>query len=295
MVSTMPFQDIRPFLGTKDIILFPSVADILGLNPLLRTILRNAASALVAMAALPLMPETGKPVIGSTSLGITTPAALISRQILEAHGYEMTCYHANGYGGRALEEGIQAGSFSGVLDLTTHEITDELLHGSCRAGEARLEAAGRRGIPQVVGPGAIDVISQGSVETLSSEYRKRPHYRHSPFFTHVRVSGAEMRQVGEIMADKLNLSQGPAAVAVPLRGFSDRNRKGDLFYDPEADAEFLKALKGRLNPNIRIVEIDAHINDELFASKACGLLMEMLKTSAPRPQTPDIRPMKFKT
>ncbi len=278
MVSTVPFQDIRPIIGTKDIILFPSVADILGLNPLLRSILRRAASALAAMAGLSLPEETGKKVIGATSLGITTPAVMTSRRILEDRGYEMTCYHANGYGGRAFEEGVRSGMFSGALDLTTHEITNQLFGGTCLAGEDRLEAAGQRGIPQVVAPGAADVISRGPIETLSPEQRRRPHYRHSPFFTHVRVSKEEMSQVGEVMARKLNMSRGPAAVAIPVRGFSDRNRTGDLFYDPEADGEFVSTLKRRLNSRVRLVEVDAHINDEVFASRACELLFEMMET-----------------
>ena len=280
MISTVPFPDIRPILGTKDIVLFPSVADILGLNPLLRTVLRNAASALAAMAGLPPAKEAHKKVIGSTSLGITTPAVLNSRRILEDRGYEMTCYHANGYGGRAFEEGVRDGMFSGVLDLTTHEITNRLFGGTCLAGEDRLEGAAQKGIPQVVAPGAIDVISRGPIETLSPEEGKRPHYRHSPFFTHVRVSREGMRQVGETIAEKLNMSQGPAAVAYPVKGLSDRNRMGDLFYDPEADGEFLSVLKRKLNPRVKVLEIDAHINDEAFASEACGLLIGMMEGTA---------------
>lgn len=279
MVSTIPFQDIRPILGTKDIVLFPSVADILGLNPLLRTILRQAASALAAMAEHPFLEARSKRVIGSTSLGITTPAVMASRRILEDHGYEMTCYHANGYGGRALEEGIRGGMFSGVLDLTTHEVTNQLFGGTCLAGEDRLEAAARGGIPQLVAPGAVDVISRGPLEALSSEERRRPHYRHSPFFTHVRVSAEEMRRVGEVMAQKLNLSQRPAAVAIPMQGFSDQNRRGGLFYDPQADGRFMAALKRNLDAKVRVIEVDAHINDEAFASRACELLEEMIKES----------------
>jgi uncharacterized protein (UPF0261 family) len=279
MVSTIPFQDIRPIIGTKDIVLFPSVADILGLNPLLRTILQNAASALAAMAGNPRREKADKKVVGSTSLGITTPAVLASRRILEERGFEMTCFHANGYGGRTLEEGIRDGMFSSVLDLTTHEVTNQLLGGTCLAGEDRLEAAARKGIPQVVSPGAADVISKGPIETLTSEEKERPHYRHSPFFTHVRVSRDEMGRVGEVMAHKLNMSRGPAAVAVPLKGFSDRNRTGDLFFDPEADGEFVLALRKNLDPKIRLVEIDAHINDEVFAVKACDLLIEMMDRS----------------
>ena len=277
MVSTIPFPDIRPILGTKDIVLFPSVADILGLNPLLRTILRHAASALAAMAEHPFLEARSKKVIGSTSLGITTPAVMASRRILEEHGYEMTCYHATGYGGRALEEGIRSGMFTGVLDLTTHEITNQLLGGMSLAGEDRLEAAAREGIPQLVAPGGIDVISRGPLETLSPEERERPHYRHSPLFTHVRVSAEEMARVGEVMAKKLSLSKGPSAVAIPMLGFSDRNRPGGLFYDPRADGRFVEILKKGLDAKVRVIEVNAHINDEAFAAKACELLEEMME------------------
>jgi uncharacterized protein (UPF0261 family) len=278
MVSTLPFQDIRPILGTKDIVVFPSVADILGLNPLLRMILRHASACLIGMASVSpqLITEGEKKVIGATGLGITTPALMSSRSILEKQGFEMTCYHATGYGGRAFEEGIGAGMFSAVLDLTTHEITNQLFKGIALSGPDRLETAGRTGIPQVVAPGAVDVISRGPINTLRPAERKRPHYRHSPFFTHVRVSRKGMGQIGEVMAAKLNLSRGPAAVAIPLRGFSERNRSGDVLYDPEGDGAFISTLKKRLNPRIRVLEVDAHINDEKFASMACGLLTEMM-------------------
>ena len=278
MVSTVPFQDIRPVLGTKDIVLFPSVADILGLNPLLRSILQRAAGALVGMANLPALATDPRKVIGATSLGITTPVVLASRAILEESGFEMTCYHANGFGGRAFEEGIGTGMFSAVLDLTTHELTNQLFGGVGVAGPDRLETAGKMGIPQVVAPGALDVISRGPLETLRPSERRRPHYRHSPFFTHVRTSARQMRQVGQAMAGKLNRSRGPCAVAIPLRGFSDQNRPGGLFYDPVADGAFIFALQKELDPRIRFVTVDAHINDEGFAKQVCRLLEEMMET-----------------
>lgn len=286
MVSTLPFQDIRPILGTKDIVVFPSVADILGLNPLLRMILRHASACVTGMAGVSPISITGGEnwVIGATGLGITTPALMISKRILNEQGFEMTCYHAAGYGGRSFEEGIGAGMFSAVLDLTTHEIANELFKGIALAGPDRLETAGRKGIPQVVAPGAVDVISRGPVDTLRPAERKRPHYRHSPFFTHVRVSRKGMGQIGKVMAEKLNRSRGPAAVAIPLRGFSARNRSGDILYDPEADLAFLSTLKERLHPRIRVVEVDAHINDEEFAFRACALLKEMMTVPTTDPQ-----------
>ncbi|UCF91715.1 MAG: Tm-1-like ATP-binding domain-containing protein [Desulfobacterales bacterium] len=275
MVSTLPF-DIRPQLGAKDIVVFPSVADILGLNPTLRTVLRNAAAALAGMAALPRLPATSKKVIGMTGMGITTPAVLASRKFLEEGGVEVTSFHTNGRGGSVFEEWIQMGMFSGVLDLTTHEITSRIFNGIALAEETRLETAAKQGVPQVVGPGGLDVISRGPVETLDANDRRRPHYRHSPFFTHVRISPEGMRAVAATVAQKMNLSRAPTVFAIPLQGFSEQSRSGGAVCDPVADEAFVVTLKQRLRQDIRVVEIDAHINDEAFARRACALLQEIM-------------------
>lgn len=276
VVSTLPF-DIRPHLGARDIVVFPSVADVLGLNPPLRTILRQAAAALAGMAAVPLPAATGRPLIGMTGMGVTTPAVLAAREILESDGYEVASFHATGLGGKAFEEWVGMGMFPAVLDLTTHELTDDLFGGTGATGDVRLENATRMGLPQVVAPGGLDIISRGPVETLSRTERKRPHYRHSPFFTHVRVPESGMRRVASRLAGKLNQGDGPIVVAIPLKGFSDQARAGGQIHDPEADAAFSETLKSKARKNIRIVEIDAHINDREFAVCICHLLKDVTK------------------
>ena len=276
MVSTVPF-DMRPHIGTKDIVLIPSVADILGLNPMLRTVLRNAAAALAGMVKQPVKHEVSKPVVGMTGMGVTTPAILSSRRILEDKGLEVTTFHATGLGGSAFEECIQTDMFSGVLDLTTHEITNLVFKGVAMPSTNRLETAGKKGIPQVVGPGGLDFISRGPIEKLHDEDLKRPHYRHSPYFTHVRVSREGMRKVAEVVAEKINPGCGLTAVVIPLKGFSDQSRPGGPIHDPEADLEFTLALKRRLNKHIRLVEVDANINDESYAACACSCLDQIMK------------------
>jgi uncharacterized protein (UPF0261 family) len=275
IVSTIPY-DIRAHLGTKDIVVFPSVADILGLNPTLRTVLRNAAAALAGMAALPDLTESSKKVIGMTALGVTTPLVLASRRILEEKGFEVTSFHATGRGGSAFEEWTGMGLFAGVLDLSLNELTSLLFHGVAMPEETRLEGAGKKGVAQVVVPGGVDFISRGPVDTLSREDRKRLHYRHSPFFTHVRTTPKEMEKVAEAMAKKLNPSLGPTAVVIPLKGLSDQNREGGMIYEPEADRAFVEALKRLLDRKIRLIEVEAHINDEAVAQRVCALLVEMM-------------------
>ncbi|NNK13276.1 MAG: UPF0261 family protein, partial [Desulfofustis sp.] len=83
MISTLPF-DIRSSMGAKDIVIFPSVTDILGLNPILRKVLQNAAGAIAGMVGLDKLPQSAKKVIGITALGVTTPLVNGCKEILEA-------------------------------------------------------------------------------------------------------------------------------------------------------------------------------------------------------------------
>jgi uncharacterized protein (UPF0261 family) len=284
VVSTLPY-DIRPLLHGRDIVFFPSVADILGLNPALRTVLDNAVAALDGMAGT-WTPDTrvvGGRTLGATGLGITTQALLTARDLIEHAGYELASFHANGLGGAAFEEWIELGMFRGVLDLTTSELTSELFGGIATAGPTRLTTAGRIGVPQVVCPGGLDFVSRGPLATLSDADRARPHYAHSPTFTHVRLDAGEMASVATLVAARLNGARGPTAMLVPLRGFSAENRPGGVMHDPDADTAFVATLRASLAPAARLIEFDAHINDPDFVRAACELLFELVDANDPNP------------
>ena len=45
---------------------------------------------------------------------------------------------------------------------------------------------------------------------------------------------------------------------------------------PVADKAFIGSIKKHLKPEIKIVEVDAHINDPIFAETAVSALMEMM-------------------
>jgi uncharacterized protein (UPF0261 family) len=242
MISTLPF-DIRSHTGAKDIVVFPSVADILGLNAMLRKILRNAAGAMAGMAGLEEMPPSSKRVIGITALGVTTPLVMACRKILEERGFEVAGFHATGLGGSAYEDWVGMNVFAGVLDLSPHEITSLIFKGVAASNPNRLETAAIEGIPQVVAPGGLDFISRGPIHILSDEDRMKPHYRHSPMFTHVRVTSEEMGEVARFVAERLNRGKGPTAVAIPLGGFSDQGREGGHIGDHQSDMAFVQALK----------------------------------------------------
>jgi uncharacterized protein (UPF0261 family) len=174
-----------------------------------------------------------------------------------------------------MEEMVEESVLNGVLDMTTHELTDELVGGLHRAGPNRLEAAGRKGIPQVVVPGSIDFIVTGPASSLQPEYRKRKYIAHNPNITLVRTSSEEMKTIGKIMASKLNEARGPTIVMIPLRGFSYPNRRGETLYDEKGNQAFVKTLKRNLK-GVKVIEVDAHINDPEFAREAAQRMEELL-------------------
>jgi uncharacterized protein (UPF0261 family) len=279
MVSTLASGDTRPYVGTKDIAMFYSVVDIAGLNRLSRRILSNAAAAICGTVQAPQQAsEADRPLIAATMFGVTTPCVTKARQTLEGNGYEVLVFHATGSGGRAMEDLIADGFIAGVLDITTTELADELVGGVLSAGPHRLEAAGARGVPQVVSPGAIDMVNFGPMDTVPDKFRGRNLYVHNPTITLMRTTVEECASLGRITAEKLNRAKGPAAVLLPLKGVSAIDAAGGPFWSPEADAAYRQALKAALDPRIRLVELDAHINDDAFAQKAADLLLEMLKT-----------------
>ena len=280
MVSTLASGDIKPYVGTTDICMMPSVLDIAGLNHVSRRIIGNAAAAICGMVqSEPDSALDQKPAIAATMFGVTTPCVTAARHTLEERGYEVLVFHATGAGGQAMEQLIEDGAFRAVLDMTTTELADELVGGVMSAGPHRLEAAGRKGIPQLVCPGAIDMVNFGPVETVPRQFRGRNLYIHNPSVTLMRTTPDECAEIGRITATRLNRASGPVTVLIPLRGVSAIDKIGAPFYSQEALDAYRRALKTSLSRTIQLVELDAHINDEAFALAAADLLMESLGAS----------------
>jgi uncharacterized protein (UPF0261 family) len=277
MVSTLAAGDTKPYVGTKDICMMPSVLDISGLNYLSRRILSNAAGAICGMvAAEPARASHDKLLIAATMFGVTTPCVTAARRLLEERGNEVLVFHATGTGGQAMEQLIEDGAIHAVLDLTTTELADELVGGVMSAGPHRLEAAGCKGIPQLVCPGAIDMVNFGPVETVPAQFRCRKLYVHNPTVTLMRTTPEECAEIGRITATRLNRATGPVTVLIPLQGVSAIDKPGGPFYSPEALNSYRRALTTILSSEIKLVELDAHINDESFAHTAADLLLESL-------------------
>ena len=280
MVSTIASGDLGPFLRTKDIAVFPSVTDVFGLNYVFVRILENAVHALLGMvkANRPIVKGENK-VIGATAFGVVTPGLMKMKSLLTKKGFEMILFHATGTGGRVMEEMVEAGYFDGVMDWTTHEVVDEVGGGVFASGKRRLDSLSRLAIPWILAPGAIDYICKGNYQNLPPRWKKRKHIIHNQNITLVRATSAEMVQAAKFLAKKINRAIGPVKIMVPLRGFSEPNAKGKPFYDPEADGDFIRALKRDLRQDIEVLERDAHINDDAFVKEAVSGMMDMLKHS----------------
>lgn len=279
MVSTVASGDTRPYVGVKDITMMYSVIDISGLNSLSRQILANAAFAIAGMAQGK-APEASeeKPLIGATMFGVTTPCVTKAREYLEEQGYEVLVFHATGTGGKAMESLIEAGFIKGVLDITTTEWCDQLVGGVFNAGETRLEAAAQAGIPQVVSTGALDMVNFGAIETVPEKFKGRNLYKHNPTVTLMRTTIEENIKLGNIIASKLNMSQGPTTLFLPLKGVSLIDIAGQPFYGPEEDAALFDTLRKKIDKNkVEIIEMDTDINDQEFALAMAKKLIELMK------------------
>lgn len=276
MVSTVASGNVQAYVGVKDIAMLYSVTDIAGLNRLSRRILANAAGMICGMVEQPLPEASDKPLIAATMFGVTTPCVDVLRMKLEQAGYEVMVFHATGSGGQAMESLIDAGFIAGVADVTTTEWGDELVGGVLSAGPRRLEAAGRKGIPQVVSCGALDMINFWSLDTVPAKFKDRTLYKHNDNVTLMRTTLEECAQLGRIIAEKLNQATGPTALFIPLRGVSQIDQAGQPFYSPEADAALFSHLRANLKQTVELVEMDLHINDPEFAEAMALRLLEMI-------------------
>src|SRR6185436_5527037 len=242
MVSTLASGNTAPYVGVKDIVMFPSVVDVAGLNRISRPLLARAAGAICGMVETTAPTTSDKPIIVASQFGNTTACVDRARQIIETAGFEVVVFAAVGTGGRTMESLIESGLVSGVLDVTTTEWADELVGGVLNAGPTRLEAAARKGIPAVVSTGCLDMVNFGPPETVPGKFKGRRFYQHNPQITLMRTTPEENSELGRILAGKLNLSTGPITVLLPLRGGSVIGAPGGAFHWPEADRALYDSL-----------------------------------------------------
>jgi uncharacterized protein (UPF0261 family) len=274
MVTTLASGNTSQYVGVKDVVLFPSIVDVAGLNRISRQILTRAAGAICGMVEAKPPAAEDKPVIVASQFGNTTDCVNHARKILEKNGYEVLVFHATGVGGRTMESLVESGMVAGVLDITTTEWADELVGGVLSAGPTRLEAAAKHGVPAIVTPGCLDMVNFHGPGTVPEKFNGRTFYQHNPQVTLMRTTPEECAQLGKILAQKVNASTGPVTMLIPRKAISVISAPGQKFHDPAADQALFNGIKSNLRKDIEVIEMDCAINDPPFAEACANALLK---------------------
>jgi len=279
------------FIGTCDITMMHSVVDISGANELVRDVLTRAGGAICGMveaSGVVLQKESKKrekPLIAMTEFNFCDTGAKYAAQYLQDKGYDVIGIHAQGMGDRAMEELIDQGRFDGVLDFVIGSVSENIIGGNRDAGPTRLEAAGKVGIPQVVSPCGLEMIScgplsrrdQGDPLWTSRKLAERKLFLQDDFRVQARTTKDELREAAVLVAQKLNKAKGPVKLLIPLRGWSTLTIKESPLYEPETDQVFNEEIKKHLKPEIEVRELDLELNSTEFALIAVNALNDMMK------------------
>ncbi|MEM8978299.1 MAG: Tm-1-like ATP-binding domain-containing protein [Pseudomonadota bacterium] len=260
LVTTLPF-DPRFALADNSIMLVPTLADLSGLNTILRDVLENTAHMAAGLCGKKRKGELKEVAasIGITALGATDGAVGPLAKTLQAQGHETTIFHANGFGGAAFARFAAAGVFEAIVDLTPHEMSRIHIAGAHVEMPGRFSAASD--IPRVLLPGALNFIGLGQRDLIPNRYLDRPNYAHSALFTHVKVLPEEMAKLAELLAHSLNKLTGPRALIVPMGGFSHQDRPGGEIEDPHLRQVFLTTMQDNLHSDVPITVSQAHLFD----------------------------------
>ena len=278
MVSTVASRNMAKTVGTKDITMMHSVADLLGVNSISGMILEKAAGAVCGMVKSRWQAKGRKKRVALSFFGFITKGAEEIKRSLESMGYEVVAFHANGTGGMAMEELAREGYFDGILDFAIHELADELMGGYCRGiGPERLEPPAGRAVPRLVVPGGMDcAVLEFTRDTVPHEHRNRKLFFYD-FRSAIRLNKKETATLAKQVAEKLKLDPGHVKVLVPKRGFSEADQASGPLFDPPTNNFFVRQLKQELNPLLEIREADYHINDSAFARMAAEMMDAMVR------------------
>lgn len=276
MVSTMASGDVRGYVGPSDIMMMYAVTDVAGLNRISTRVLGNAAHAIAGAVAWSVPEYAARPALGLTMYGLTTPCVSAVTDLLSAD-YDCLVFHATGTGGMSMENLVDSGLITGVIDVTTTEVTDHIVGGIMSAGPGRLDAIARTRVPYVGSCGALDIVAFGRSDTVPAQFADRTFHRHNAEVTLMRATPEESRRIGHFIAEKLNRCRGPVRFFLPEGGLSGLDTPGGVFRDPEADTALFEAIAADFveADERRLVRSPLHVNDPAFAALLAEAFLEI--------------------
>ena len=284
------------FFGSSDIAIISSVVDMAGLHELSKSVLVRAAGAICGMVetgasgVLDSLKRTDKPLIALTQFQYSEVCCDLIRQFLEERGYTVIPCHADGVGDRAMEKLVEQGIFDGVADIVPGGLSEQLLGGNRSAGPDRLEAAGKRGIPQIITPCGFEMISCGPLARkdrgdplwISRNLAARSYFVQDAYRVQAKTNAEELRLVAKAVAEKLNRAKGPVKFLIPGRGWSSLSVEDQPLYDPNADRVFVEELREQLKPEIEVRELALHLNTPEFAMAVVKAFEKMMSNKESR-------------
>lgn len=274
VVSTIAFSHLLPpDRIPADVMMILWSGGLYGLNSICRAVLSQAAGAVIGAARAVVKPTGTRPKIGMTSLGKSCLSYMVAlTPALEHRGYEPVVFHATGMGGRAFADLAAQGAFVCVLDLCTQEVMNDLQGSVVTSGKSRLTAAGRAGVPQIVAPGASDMVDFPTWAGPAAKHRGRPYHAHNRLIASITTGPEDRRALARVMGENLALAKAPVTVILPLRGIQQWDKPGEPLHDPEALEAFIDELRRAIRPPARLIELDAHINDTAFSDAVLAAL-----------------------
>ncbi|HUL21039.1 MAG TPA: Tm-1-like ATP-binding domain-containing protein [Thermodesulfobacteriota bacterium] len=274
------------YFGPTGITMMHSLVDVGGLNRLLKAQLNRAAGAICGMVNHEIsQPSLGehKPMVAMSVYGYVENCARYINDALTGR-YEVIRFHATGMPEITMEKLVEEGVFSGVIDLVPSSITNEKFNGARISWKRRLEVAGEKGIPQVIAPAGVNTISRVgfTAEELAPELKIRKHFFMEELRVTVWLNTKELEDMASIYSEKLNMAVGPTKFLIPKRGWISIEKEGSNFYDPQAARTFVDKLKEKLKPEIEVREVDANIDDPIFAKAVVNAFEEVMSSKQDR-------------
>lgn len=274
VVSTIAFSHLLPPERIPaDVMMILWSGGLYGLNSICRAALSQAAGAVVGAAKAAEPPQGTRPKIGMTSLGKSCLSYMVRLvPALEARGYEPVVFHATGMGGRAFADLAARGEFVCVLDLCTQEVNNDLQGSVVTSGPSRLTAAGAAGVPQIVAPGATDMVDFPTWAGPAAKHQDRPYHAHNRLIASITTGAEDRRELARVMADALARAKGPVTAILPLRGIQQWDQPGEPLHEPDATAAFSAEFQRVLRAPAQLITVDAHINDAAFCDAVLAVL-----------------------
>ncbi|KRB55148.1 hypothetical protein ASE04_05385 [Rhizobium sp. Root708] len=270
IISTIAYSHLLPPERiAPDLMMILWAGGLYGLNPICRTVLSQACGAVVGAAKSSVRPDQGRPLIGMTSLGSSCLKYMkYLKPELERRGYDVAVFHSTGMGGRAFEAIAAQKGFAAVFDLCIQEVTNHH-HGTVvTSGPDRLENAARAGIPQIVAPGAIDMVDLPAWQPLPERFAGRPYHAHNRLLGSITIPSEGRREVARVVAGKLSTATAPVVLILPSRGIQEWDQEGEPLHEPSALDAFLDEMRAVAPETIQLEEVDTHINSSEFSAKA---------------------------